>query len=222
MTQTVRRTGDDRIQHAVVQRLEWAPDVRSAHIGVAVTDGAVTLAGEAATVREKTAALREATRVPGVDAVVDEIVVRDRLQTVHDADIARETQRMLVNHPQLREQSIVAAVRDHVVTLTGWVDRPGQQDAAARATFAIAGVQAVLNEIAVRPVPTIDAVRAHLAAAMVADGGRPIANLHVEIDGSVLAMRGNVHSWYERRIADRAARAIPGVTEVRNELVVVF
>ena len=49
-----------------------------------------------------------------------------------------------------------------------------------------------------------------------------IAHLSVDVDGGEATLQGNVHSWYERRAAERAARSVPGVTDVRNQLVVTF
>jgi osmotically-inducible protein OsmY len=47
-----------------------------------------------------------------------------------------------------------------------------------------------------------------------------VAYLRVEIDGDVVTLQGSVHSWYERRAAERAARSAPGITDVHNQLVV--
>ena len=44
--------------------------------------------------------------------------------------------------------------------------------------------------------------------------------LRVEVNGQVTTLHGNVHSWYERRAAERAAAEVPGITTVDNQLVV--
>jgi osmotically-inducible protein OsmY len=213
---------DQQIQRAVVKRLDWSAEIRSEHIGVAVTAGAVTLAGEAVGSAEKTAAVAEATRVRGVVAVVDEIVLRGAAGTVNDADIARSAQTMLMHHPQLRDESITATVTDHVLALRGDVQRAAQRDAAARAGAAIAGVASIVNDIAVRPTATAAQTRAHIAAALARGTEIEIAHLRIEIEGDEATLQGNVHSWYERRAAERAARSVPGVTDVHNQLVVTF
>jgi osmotically-inducible protein OsmY len=213
---------DQQIQRAVVKRLDWSADVRAEHIGVAVTDGAVTLAGEAVGSAEKSAAVAEATRVRGVVAVVDEIVVRGTAGTVNDADIARSAQTMLTQHPQLRDEPITATVAGHVLALHGDVRRGEQRDAAQRAGAAIAGVASVVNDIVVRPTATVAQTRAHIASALARGTEIEIAHLRIDIVGDEATLHGNVHSWYERRAAERAARGVPGVIDVHNELVVTF
>jgi osmotically-inducible protein OsmY len=219
MTRQVGGT-DLQIQRAVVKRLDWSAEVRSEHIGVAVTDGAVTLAGEAVNCAEKAVAVTEATRVQGVLAVVDEIVLRSGVGTVNDADIARSAQSMLTQHPQLRDEPITATVADHVLRLHGDVQRRAQREAAERAAVAIAGVASVVNQITIRPAPTSAQTKAHIVAALAQGAEMEVAYLRVEIDGDVVTLQGSVHSWYERRAAERAARSAPGVSEVHNKLAV--
>ncbi|MGZ6855275.1 MAG: BON domain-containing protein, partial [Mycobacteriaceae bacterium] len=68
MTQA-QRIPDDELKDAVVEELRWTPSVNSTHIGVAVTDGAVTLSGEVETYPEKALAEKAAQRVRGVTAI---------------------------------------------------------------------------------------------------------------------------------------------------------
>ena len=44
------------------------------------------------------------------------------------------------------------------------------------------------------------------------------AELHM--DGAKVVLGGRVHAWFERDIAERAAWAVPGVTEVRDEILI--
>ena len=47
-------------------------------------------------------------------------------------------------------------------------------------------------------------------------------DIELVIDGRVATLRGRVHSWYERRAAERAALAVPGVTEIRDDLLICY
>jgi len=40
----------------------------------------------------------------------------------------------------------------------------------------------------------------------------------IEIDGDTVRLSGVVHSWIERRNAERAAWSAPGITDVVNDL----
>ena len=81
---------DTEIREDVIRELLWDPLVPDSHaIGVAVRDGAVTLTGRTPAYAEKLAAVRAASRVDGVKAVVDELKVRLSGEPRDDSDIAR-------------------------------------------------------------------------------------------------------------------------------------
>jgi len=60
---------DLKLQHEVMDELEWEPSVNVEHIGVTVRDGVVTLAGHVESLAEKLAAEKAALRVRGVRAL---------------------------------------------------------------------------------------------------------------------------------------------------------
>ena len=61
---------DSEIRDDVINELRWDPQITEPDaIGVAVTDGAVTLTGHVSTYAERLAAARAAERVYGVKAV---------------------------------------------------------------------------------------------------------------------------------------------------------
>jgi osmotically-inducible protein OsmY len=64
------------IREDVINELRWDPHVTEPDaIGVAVTDGAVTLAGHALSLTQKRAAARAVERVHGVKAVINNLRV---------------------------------------------------------------------------------------------------------------------------------------------------
>src|SRR5882672_5079066 len=80
---------DAEIRDDVIGELRWDPQIPEPDaIGVAVTDGAVTLTGHVATYAQKLAAVRAAERVEGVKAVANEIKVELAGMGRDDADIA--------------------------------------------------------------------------------------------------------------------------------------
>ena len=66
---------DNELQKNVMEELKWQPSVKSSDIGVAVTNGIVTLSGTVDNFAEKKAAEKAAQKVAGVRAVVEEIKV---------------------------------------------------------------------------------------------------------------------------------------------------
>jgi osmotically-inducible protein OsmY len=67
---------DSQLQRAVLDELQWEPSVNTAHFGVAVCDGFVTLTGHAGSYAEKLAADKAAKRLYGVKAVANQIDVQ--------------------------------------------------------------------------------------------------------------------------------------------------
>ena len=213
---------DSQIQHAIVKSLDWSPGVRAEHIAVAVTDGAVTLAGEAVDLAEKDAALRAASEVAGVVAVVDEIEIRGTAAGLNDADIARTATDAIEASPALRHQNVTATVHDRVVTLAGVVEEPDQRNAAERVAYGVPGVRAVVNDLRVLPRPSSAETRQRIAEALMHGVDSEIEHLAIEVADHTATLNGTVHSWYERRAAEQAARTVPGVTTVDNNLTVSY
>lgn len=66
---------DSQIQVDVLEDLKWEPSVNHEHIGVAVTNGIVTLTGTVSTITEKKLAEDTALKVPGVKGIVEHLKV---------------------------------------------------------------------------------------------------------------------------------------------------
>jgi osmotically-inducible protein OsmY len=67
---------DIELQQAALAELAWEPSVTAAHIGVTAIDVIETLTGRVATFAEKHAAEATASRIKGVEVVVENIEVR--------------------------------------------------------------------------------------------------------------------------------------------------
>jgi osmotically-inducible protein OsmY len=79
-----------------------------------------------------------------------------------------------------------------------------------------------LNEAAVvQPNATVGDLRAKIEAAVLRTGETDIRGVHVNVLGGRVILSGNVHSWFEREEARRAASTAPGVAAVVDQLAVV-
>ncbi|MCW6006958.1 BON domain-containing protein [Micromonospora sp. CPCC 205371] len=149
MTQGSRR-GDREIQAHVAGELNGIPGLDTAHIAVVVRAGMVTLRGEVDATVDRQVAKRTVGRIPGVRAVADEMVVRDRgAPGVDDVDIADIANRRLESADGVPAGTVRAGVRGRVVTLSGNVAFGHQSDAASRAVRNIPGVVGLTNDIRV-------------------------------------------------------------------------
>ncbi len=142
---------DHALKNRVTDQLRRASDVDPDRVGVAVTDGAVTLSGEVDTDLEKEAVLRAAFRAEGLLALADEMVVRLR-PGCEDVDLVRSAARALASVTHVPRGAVRFTVHDGRVLLTGWVDSGDQREAAERAVRATIGVVAVTNLIEIEPV----------------------------------------------------------------------
>jgi osmotically-inducible protein OsmY len=139
-----------------------------------------------------------------------------------DSDIKRDVEAELQSDPSIDATDIAVAVKNGVVTLSGFVrkymDKLGAEAAAKR----VAGVVGLANDLEVhlplsdrRPDPEIarDAV-ATLKARL------PFSSEHIRVvvDKGWVTLEGQVEWNYQREEAERAVRRIKGVTGVINTI----
>lgn len=207
---------DVRVRNAVVQQLDWDPEVDASGVGVAAKDGVVTLTGTVPTYFDKLAAERVANGVRGVRGVANDLEVRLRLATT-DAEIAAEAVRAL----RLRHNvppEVQVAVHDGHVTLTGTVTWLFQRQQAERAVRHVKGVRGVFNHITVRAVSTARDVRHRIVEALHRNADVNARHIDVTVDGNIATLKGSVGSYMQYESAARAAAAAPGITKVDNQV----
>lgn len=219
MTTTAQNT-DHQLKTHVTEELRWWPNVNSDRIGVAVTDGAVTLSGEVDTYPQKEAALAAALNVKGVSGIADEIVVKNRADRREDVDIARNAVEALKHTVVVPQGVVKVAVHDGRVTLTGALAWNYQREAAVRAVRRTNGVKFVQDDIAIKPTLPFAArqARSQIRDALVRSAQLDADRIQVDVRGTTIELTGTVNTWHELRQAEHAAWATPGVTQVLDRL----
>jgi osmotically-inducible protein OsmY len=211
------------LREAVVRELASDPAVDADRVDVLATDGAITLSGHASSYEQKLAAVRAVERVYGVTAIADEIEVRlppsserDDIQIAEA--IARERR-----WSALIPMTVKVEVTNGHVTLRGEVEWLYQRSETEHALRHLAGVRGMTNLIEVKSGPILkrpDAgaikQRVEAAIAQISDAGA--SSIRVTASEGTVHIRGHVRSFAERRIAEEAAEAAPGVAVVDNEL----
>jgi osmotically-inducible protein OsmY len=212
---------DKQLQQDVLDELQWEPSVDANEIGVAAHEGVVTLSGFVSAYTQKMAAERAAGRVSGVKAIAEEIQVKLPGSSQRtDVEIAQAALSALEWNVLLKDK-IKVKVEHGIVTLTGDVDWNYERDAAQRSVENLTGVRRVHNLIQVRVRPLIADVKDQIKKAFARGASFDAARVEVETHDGEVVLKGNVRSWSERKDAEEAAWAAPGVTKVRNELRVV-
>lgn len=217
------KKSDSQLQHDVIAELEWEPAVDHADIGVAVTEGVVTLSGYVKSFSEKLAAEKAVRRVAGVRAIAEEIKVRlpsDR--KLADHEIAKRIVDMIAWTASIPADKVKVKVEQGWVTLTGTVDWYFQSAEARKAAARVSGVIGVSNLIEIEQMPASADVKARIVSAFKRQADLDAAGVTVTTDGGTVKLSGKVHAWNERSIAERAAWSAPGVTKVEDHLSVIY
>jgi len=212
---------DSQLQHDVMAELEWEPAVDHADIGVAVTDGVVTLSGYVKSCPEKAAAEKATLRVAGVRAIAEEIKVRFAYDPkTADHEIAQRILDTIAWTVSIPDDKMTVKAEQGWVTLTGEVDWHFQSQEAVRAASHVSGVMGVTNRIEVEQHPAPWDIKDWIVSAFRRQANLDAASVTVKTDGGTVTLGGTVKAWNERGIAERAAWSAPGVARVEDHIIV--
>jgi osmotically-inducible protein OsmY len=213
---------DQELKQHVQNALDWEPSVDATDIGVSADRSVVTLRGNVHSYTEKIAAERVALRVYGVKAVANDVVVHlGSAFERTDTEIAQAALAALKWNTIVPHERVTVTVKGGQLTLNGTLDLQYQKDAAARAVRDLTGVESVTNYIIVKPLVKPLDVRDKIEAAFKRSAEIDARRVNVTAQEGKVILSGNVHSWAERKEAERAAWAAPGVTQVEDRLAVV-
>jgi osmotically-inducible protein OsmY len=209
---------DSQIQADVIQELKWDPSIAHEHIGVAVSNGIVTLSGAVPNYVEKSCAEKATQRVGGVKAVVEKIEVRiPGVAPKDDQDIARMILNVFKWHSQVPDELVKVAVQNGWVDLSGEVNWDYQRRAAEKAVRGLSGVRGIKNNITLKTtVAQPQEIRTKIEQALKRAAERETEDIHVEVHGTRVVLSGTVRSFAEMRDVRGAAFSAPGVTAVED------
>jgi osmotically-inducible protein OsmY len=139
-----------------------------------------------------------------------------------DQEIQKDVMAELRWDAQIQPNEIGVAVKDGVVTLTGWVDSYLKKWSAEDAARRVAGVKAVANDLEVklateRTDPDIAAAAVH---ALEWDSSVPAGKVQVTVSKGWVTLRGEVEWQYQRQSAESVVRRLAGVKGVTNLIIV--
>jgi len=212
---------DTEIMDDVIDELRWDPQITEPDaIGVAVTDGAVTLTGSVPTYAQKLVAAKAAERVYGVKAVANELKVKLAGVPRDDSDIARAIAHVLENNVQLPGGKVHARVEGGWVTLDGEVEWGFQRHEVERMVRQVRGVIGVTDTIAVKPSASPQSVQAVIEETFKREAEIDARHVRVEVSDHTAKLYGHVHSLQEANAARAAAAAARGISRVESHLVI--
>lgn len=213
---------DAEIKRDVEDELRWQPNVNESDIAVAVKGGVVTLAGYVAGYGDKWSAGKAAQRVAGVVGMANDIEVRvPNASQRPDPEIARDAVAAIKQQLPFHSEKIKAIVSDGWIALEGEVEWNYQRTIAENVVRWLRGVKGVSNSIRIHPAAAPAEVKRMIEDAFVRSAGVDAKRVMVEASGGAVTLKGSVHSWLERKEAERAAWSAPGVTSVDNRITMI-
>jgi osmotically-inducible protein OsmY len=216
---TAMEKTDTEIKTQVLSELAYEPSIKASNIGVLVKNGTVTLNGSAVSYGEKSDVVRAAKRVAGVNGIADEIEVK--LPDSHmrnDGDIAAAASNAITWATNIPQGNVTVTVRQGRIILEGEVEWWFQKDNVERLVQNLMGVKVVSNMITIKPAMASEVVATAISSAFERNALLDAKQVHVEIVGDKVILRGTVKNWPEREEAERAAWSSAGVFSVDNHL----
>jgi osmotically-inducible protein OsmY len=137
-----------------------------------------------------------------------------------DEEIQADVLEELKWDTRVRPNEIGVAVKDGIVTLTGWVDSYLKKMAAEEAAHRVRGVKAVANDIEVRLPGSAERTDADLAKAVLNalrwEAAIPAGKLDVTVSQGWVTLKGEVEYAFQKRDAERVVQRLCGVKGVTN------
>lgn len=209
------------LQKDILEELAWDPLVPEARVGVAVNDGVVTLTGHLDTYAEKVAVKHAVERVTGVKSIAMEInVVPLGIHQRSDTEIASAVEHVLAWSTSVPRERIKVVVEKGWVTLSGELDWNFQRRAIERMIRPLKGVIGITDNIQLKATAIPATLSKRIKEALTRQVEREAKRIEITVDGSVVTLRGPVHSWAERNAVEGVIWSAPGVSRVNSQLTV--
>jgi osmotically-inducible protein OsmY len=217
----MRKKTDVELQRDVIDELRWDPRIANAEIGVAVRDGVVTLTGTVDTNARRYAAIHTAERIAGVRAVADDLMVKlpSALRRT-DTDIAHAAVNALKWNIEVPDDRVKVRVDDGWIILDGEVDWQFERLAAEDSVRWLNGVRGVTNSVKIKTRAFAPDVQRRIHDALKRNAEVDADHISVIAADGRVTLKGMVRSWTERKDAENAAWAAPGVTTVDDQITI--
>jgi osmotically-inducible protein OsmY len=212
---------DAQIKQDILDELVFQPNIDEIQIGVIVENGVVTLTGFVDDFQKKVAAENAVKRMAEVKALAMDIEVKygdDYKKT--NKEIAKAAVSALELNASVAKEKVKVKVDHGYIYLTGQLPYAYQKKAAKRVVQNLMGVAGVIDNIEIAPALVPSNIQEEIKKALEHSADLEAEGIRVQVDGHVVQLKGRVHSYMEKDLAEKAAYKVSGVTDVQNDIVV--
>jgi osmotically-inducible protein OsmY len=214
---------DHDLEGLVKDELTWDPKLDANAIGVVADDGVVTLRGNVSSFRQKREASKDVERVAGVRKVENKLDVQILDRDRRDDSELRGAVLQALMLDTVVPSTIDVEVADSFVTLTGTSNWRFERDEAEFVASNVPGVISVVNDVdIVPPAPSATDLKHSIEKAMERNAKLDADSVSVESSNGTVTLRGTVSSWADHDEAVSAAWAAPGVSRVKDHILVAY
>lgn len=187
----------------------------------------ISLAGKVGTPDEKDLAREIVSEVPGVLAIDNNLTVTFE-GIREDAQITEQLHFLIQDDPLYEGLDLVVTVKSGTATFSGEVGSRGELNRLVRRSYVTGVIDVQISNISINSNLKMEGVMdknysqeeslAALKGALAADPRIDAKNINTGMTDGTLTLKGSVSQLVERDVAESAARGIPGVLSVSNEL----
>lgn len=137
-----------------------------------------------------------------------------------DSSIREDVLLELKWDPKIKSNDIAVAVKDGVVTLSGFVSSFWELDAAEKAAKRVYGVRGVANDLEVKLFwqRTDPEIARSAVQALESHVSIPSENIKVSVKNGRVTLEGTVEFEFQKMLAHSAVKKLRGVSEVINKI----
>jgi osmotically-inducible protein OsmY len=142
----------------------------------------------------------------------------------NDTQLRHDIEAELDWDPRFDARQIGVAVKNGVVSLTGYVSSYAERCAAESAAQSVAGVKALANDIAIELPSTAQRTDAEIAeaalAALNSNVSVPAGDIKLIVRDGWLTLEGQVKMWYQKSAAEFALSGLHGIKGISNNIAI--
>lgn len=213
---------NEELRTDVMDEIKWDPQLKdvATKIGVAVSDGVVSLSGIVNSYTKKLAAERAAQRVAGVMVVASDIEIKlVPVGKLTDTELAESIKNVLQWNSAVNHDQIEVKVDNGWVYLDGKAEWEFERQSAQRSVEGLIGVIGVTNNITIKPKAiNVTEIKNNITNAFHRNASVDSSAIRIEATGNKVTLYGKVKSWAEKKEAENVAWFAPGVLEVDNQI----